>query len=109
MVPYWGMPSSRAGRVLWIGLTAAIVLAFTALGVAILVVTLAGAAEPAGASDAAMPWIVALLCGGGAAVFGWLLADGLRRVARDRVERRRTAEKLAQAEARIRRLRDPGS
>lgn len=108
VVPYWQMPRNRPGRLLWVGLTAVIALVFAGLGIALLIAVLMGAGGAARAGDAVWQVVVVLLCGLGAAVFGWLLVDGLRTIARERAERRRIADRLAEAEARIRRLRGPG-
>lgn len=108
VVPYWSMPRNRFGRLLWIALTAVIALTLAALGIVTLVQAPRGQGEGAGASDIVWQWLVVLLCGLGAAAFGWLLADGFRAAKRERAERRRIAEQLADAEARIRHLRNPG-
>jgi flagellar basal body-associated protein FliL len=107
VVPYWSMPQNRVGRLLWIALTTILVLVFAALGIVLFIRVLTGAAEADSAGDAVWQWIVVLLCALGAVVFGWLLADGLRAVAREHAERRRIADQLAAAEARIRGLRGP--
>jgi hypothetical protein len=98
VVPYWSMPQNRVGRLLWIALTTILVLVFAALGIVLFIRVLTGAAEADSAGDAGWQWIVVLLCA---------LADGLRAVAREHAERRRIADQLAAAEARIRGLRGP--
>lgn len=109
VVPYWQMPRNRVGRWLWIVLTAAIALVFVGLSAVLAVQMLSAIGDPDRSVDGDLIWqaLVMLLCGIGAAIFGWLLVDGVRAAVRERAELRRIAEELAEAEARIRRLRGP--
>lgn len=107
VVPYPRMPKNPVGRWLWIGLSCAIVLAFLAFFVALIVFALApndSADRPVGPDS--IPSIAMLLaCLLGATLFGWILADGLRAIARERTEQRRLEISIRETRARTEQLR----
>lgn len=107
VVPYPRMPRNRFGRWLWLGLSCGIILVFLALSVSLIVFTLAPA-DPAdrpigGELILSIAILLAFLLG--AALFAWILADGLRTVARERAERRSLEARAREARARIAHLR----
>lgn len=105
------MPKNAVGRWLWIGLSSAIVLAFLALSVALIVSAFAmsnpsNSAERPNGGELLLSIAMLLGCLLGTALFTWILADGLRTITRERAEQRRLESSIRETRARIEQLRD---
>ncbi|KKI16895.1 MULTISPECIES: hypothetical protein [unclassified Leucobacter] len=111
VVPYPRMPKNVVGRWLWIGLSSAIVLAFLALSVALIVSAIAlsnpsNSADRPNGGELLLSIAMLLACLLGTALFTWILADGLRTITRERAEQRRLESSIRETRARIEQLRD---
>lgn len=114
VVPYPRMPKNPVGRWLWIGLSSAIVLAFLALSMALIVSAIAmsnpsnpsNSAERPNGGELLLSIAMLLGCLLGTALFTWILADGLRTITRERAEQRRLESSIRETRARIEQLRD---
>lgn len=111
VVPYPRMPKNVVGRWLWIGLSSAIVLAFLALSVALIVSAIAvsnpsNSADRPNGGELLLSIAMLLACLLGTALFTWILADGLRTIRRERAEQRRLESSIRETRARIEQLRD---